>query len=112
MWSQDWRWHERVSIFQDGHPGGQRAAERRGDDLPQRLRFVQQDVFNEKGRGSLRGRRRRVIQTHDFRFECVFQLLPMNPRASEQRHHVIYMCGRAHLQQVFIQTVERIGRID
>lgn len=33
--------HQRVSVLEDGHPGGQGAAERRGDDLSERLGFVQ-----------------------------------------------------------------------
>lgn len=41
MWRQYWRWHQWVSVLQDGHPGGQGAAEGRGDDIPQRLGFVQ-----------------------------------------------------------------------
>lgn len=68
---QDRGWHQRVAVLQDGHPGGQAAAERRGDDLPQRLGFVQ-DVVNEERRGSLRGRRGRVVQTHGVDFDRVF----------------------------------------
>ena len=71
MRRKDRGWHQRVSVLQDGHPGGQAAAEGRGDDLPQRLGFVQY-VVNEKRRGSLRGRRRRIVQTHcvDFDWGC------------------------------------------
>lgn len=57
--------HQWVSVLQDGHPGGQAAAEGRGEHLPQRLRLVQ-NVVNEERRGSLRGRRRRVVQTHGW----------------------------------------------
>lgn len=41
MRRQYWGWHERVSILQNGHAGGQRVAERRRDHLSQRLGFVQ-----------------------------------------------------------------------
>lgn len=60
--------HQWVSVLQDGHPGGQAATERRGDDLPQRLGLVQY-VVNEKRRGSLRRRRRRVVQAHCVGFD-------------------------------------------
>lgn len=59
------RWHQRISVLEDGHAGCQGAAERRGDDLSQRLGLVQQDVLDEERRGPLRGRRRRVVHTHD-----------------------------------------------
>jgi len=64
MWCQYWGWHQGVAIIQDGHPGGQGAAEGRGDDLSQRLGFVQQDVLNEKRRGPVRGRRGQVVHAH------------------------------------------------
>lgn len=71
------RWHQWVSVLKDRHPGGQAAAERRRDDLSQRLGLVQQDVFDEERRGPLRGRRRgRIIHSHDCDFVacCSFLL--------------------------------------
>lgn len=64
MWRQYWSWNQRVSVLQDGHPRGQGATEGRGNHLPHRLGFVQQDVLNEKRRGPLRGRRRRIVHAH------------------------------------------------
>lgn len=90
MWRQDRGWHQRVSVLKDGHPGGEGAAERRGDDLSQRLGFVQQDVLDEKRRRPLRGRRRRVVHAHDVSLGLLLflplnlhQHLPLPPQVSQ-----------------------------
>lgn len=83
MRRKDRGWHQRVSVLQDGHPGGQAAAERRGDDLPQRLGFVQY-VVNEKRRGSLRGCRGRVVQAHCVDFDWVI-FWPLHLQQQQQR---------------------------
>lgn len=81
MRRKDRGWHQRVSVLQDGHAGGQGAAERRGDDLPQRLGLVQ-NVVNEKRRRSLRGRRRRVVETHRVDLDWVL----LRPLHLQQQH--------------------------
>lgn len=126
MRRKDRGWHQRVSVLQDGHPGGQAAAERWGDDLPQRLGFVQY-VVNEKRRGSLRGRRRRVVQAHCFDFDWVIfrplhlqqqhQLSPRNGLRSLMRtlrkwhwaEHFTDISGRARSKRAFMSEPERIG---
>lgn len=127
MRRKDRGWHQRVTVLQDGHPGGQAAAERWGDDLPQRLGFVQY-VVNEKRRGSLRGRRRRVVQTHcvDFDWEPYFPAFTHAAAASalsrdglrslmwtlhkwHWAEHFTDISGRARLERVFRSKPERIG---
>lgn len=114
--------HQGVSVLQDGHPGGQAAAEGRGEHLPQRLGLVQ-NVVNEKRRGPLRGRRRRVVETHGWvilwpsHLQQQHLLSPRNGlqslmRTLHKRHgaeHLTDISGRARRPQVFGSGAERIG---
>lgn len=59
--------HERVSVFEQWHPRCERVWKRRRKNIPQRLRFVEQNVFNEERRWPLAGHlraRRCVVQVH------------------------------------------------
>lgn len=41
--------HERVSVFEQRHPRCERVGERRRENIPQRFRFMEQNIFNEEG---------------------------------------------------------------
>lgn len=67
MGSEDRGGHKGVSVFEQRHPRCEWVGERRRKHIPQRLRFVEQNVFNEEGRWPLGGQlraRRRVVQVH------------------------------------------------
>lgn len=67
MRGEDRGGHEGVSVFKQRHPGCERVGKRRRKHIPQRLRLVEQNVFNEEGRWPLGGylrARRRVVQVH------------------------------------------------
>lgn len=50
MGGEDRGGHEGVSVFEQRHPRCERVGERRRKHIPQRLRLVEQNVFNEEGR--------------------------------------------------------------